>query len=228
MPHGNETLRLRVFGCLILWLLVCGPAVSAQSADGNADTQLWPDLQISLRYNQRVSFNFFGTVREGRNLTAPVTEQIGAGVTFTLNKYFSAAPAYRFVASQPTPTRHSDEHRFFLDFTARLPLGRGFTLVDRNRGELRDINGIFSRRYRNRLQLERIVNVREHHITPYAAGELFYEDRYHLWTRSLYLFGARIPVQKHVTLDSYYLRYIDVRSRPGHLHIVGTIVRLDF
>lgn len=233
MQHEKERPgRTRIFwsllSCLTL-LLVCSPRLSAQSpADANADTQLWPDLQISIRLNPRVSANFFGTLREGRNINALVSEQIGAGAGLILNRYLSLSPLYRFIANQPTPTRHSTEHRFYLDLTARLPLGRGFALVDRNRGELRQINGVLSRRYRNRLQLERAFSLHDHKITPYVAGELFYEDRYHLWSRSQYLIGARFPLQQHLTLDSYYMRMIDVRARPGHLHVIGTIVRLDF
>lgn len=83
------------------------------------------------------------------------------------------------MVNDPTELRHSSEHRYFLDVTARLPLSHGFTLLDRNRGELRDLDGLFSRRYRNRLQLERAFSARERRIPPYIAGERFYEDRYH-------------------------------------------------
>lgn len=232
MRHDKEGPgRRRIFGLLLfcLLLLVCSPRLSAQSpGEANVDTQFWPDLQFSLRLNPRVSVNFFGTIREGRHLSAPVSEQIGVGSGLVLNKYLSLSPSYRFIASQPAPTRHSTEHRFFLDLTARLPLGRGFALVDRNRGELRQLNGILSKRYRNRLQVERAISLHDHKITPYVASELFYEERYHLWTRSQYLIGARFPLQQHLALDSYYMQLIDVRARPGHLHVIGTIVRLDF
>jgi hypothetical protein len=49
----------------------------------NAITQLRPDVQVSVRLNEQVALNFFGTLREGRNVSALTSRQIGGGATFS-------------------------------------------------------------------------------------------------------------------------------------------------
>lgn len=231
-PSKNNRSSIQ-FLCQLVFLLALMISTSVGTAAQNApdpqeDVQIWSELQVSFRLNEAVKVNFAGTVREGRNVTAFVNENFGGGVTFNLGKYFSVNPSYRYVATQPTPTHHTTEHRYILDFTARLPLHGGFVVSDRTRTEWRDISGVLSMRYRNRVQVERTCNFREHKITPYSWVEPFYDTRYHDWIRTQYAFGARLPLQKHTTLDSYYLKQNDARAKPGYLHVIGMMVRLDF
>jgi hypothetical protein len=212
---------------VVLWVgLVIGGGVSvaAQGTEGSrGDRQLWTDLQLSIKLHPQISATFFGTVRGGRNISAIVDTQIGAGLSFSFGKYFSLSPNYRHVTAKPSPTRRTQEHRFFVDLTVRVPLRFGLSLSDRQRGELRGINGVISGRYRHRLQLERALTLHDHKLTPYLSGEMIYDSRYHAWARNRIFIGARLPVQKHLTLDSYYGRQHDGRSRPGYLHLVGMI-----
>jgi len=208
---------------------LCSFSAAAQRAeDPDGDTQFWPDIQVSFRLHPKVALNLFGTSREGRDISVPVNEQVGGAVSFSLNKYLTVGPGYRFIATQPTPTRHSHENRFFFDVTMRLPLRAGFAVSDRNRGEARNIDGTFSQRYRNRLQVERAFSIHDHRFTPYVSSEAYYDRRFHDWVRWQHFIGVRVPVHQHVTLDSYYLKQNDARSRPGYLQVLGMSVRLDF
>ncbi len=226
----RSSIQLSLQFVLLLALLISGRAgAAAQNVpDPPEDVQIWPEVQVSFRLNNAVKVNLAGTVREGRNLTAVVNENFGGGVTISLGKYFTLSPNYRYVATQPTPTRHSTEHRYILDFTTRLPLPGGIVVSDRTRTEWRDLSGVTSSRYRNRVQLERVFNLREYKITPYSWVELYYDTRYRDWIRTQYAFGARLPLQSHLTLDSYYLKQNDARSKPGYLHVMGMTLRLDF
>ncbi len=212
---------------LLLLLTAACVRVRAQGQD-NDDVQLWPDVTVGFRLNPTVSLNLFGTLRFGQDINARITHQVGAAVNFRVNDYLSIVPAYRSVWSYPTPARRSHENRYFVDVTPRLPLGKGFTLLDRNRGEVRDINEQTSWRYRNRIQLDKALSWREHEITPYVASEFHYESRYHTWNRKMIWVGTRLPVSKHVTLDVHYSRTWDARARPGYWHIVGIMTRMEF
>jgi len=216
---------------VMLWaVLIIGGSSAAfaqHSDDLRGDTQLWPDLQLSIKLRPQISANFYGTIRMGRNISTATDAQIGAGLSFRLGKYLSLSPNYRYLFAHPTPVRYTREHRFFVDLTVRVPLRFGFAVSDRHRGDLRDINGVISGRYRNRLQLERALTVHDHKLTPYLAGEMNYDSRYHAWVRNRVFIGARMPVQKHLTLDSYYARQHDGRSRPGYLHMIGMIFRVE-
>ncbi len=64
-------------------------------------------------------------------------------------------------------------------------------------------------------------------MTPYVAGEGLYDGRFHQWSRFQYLFGSRLPVNKHLSFDTYYMRTLDTRSRPGFLHILGVATRVE-
>ena len=211
---------------LLLTLQVGNFAQTTATSDG--DKQIWPDLSISYKLNAKVSVGFFGTVRLGRNDSVPVAEHIGGGVSFKLHKYLTLAQWYRFIAAQPVPGKHTAENRWFFDVTPRLPLPGGFVFSDRNRYEVRFISGVKTWRYRNRFQLEKALKFHDHQITPYIADELYYDSKYQAWTRSQFFVGMKLPVTKHFTLDSYYLKQNDGRVHPGYLQILGTSFRLDF
>lgn len=213
---------------LFLLLALQAGTWAQTTATTDGDKQIWPDLSVSYKVNPRVSLGFFTTVRLGRNDSVPVAEHIGGGVTLRLHKYLTFAQWYRFIAAQATPTNHTKENRWFFDLTPRLPLPGGFVFSDRNRCDLRFISGVKTWRYRNRFQLERAVKFHDHQITPYIADELYYDSKYQAWTRSQFFVGMKLPLTKHFTLDSYYLKQNDGRAHPGYLQVWGTSFRLDY
>lgn len=209
---------------VLLWLTVCGTT----QAQDNDDVQLWPDVTIGFRLKPRVVWNLFGTLRPGHDQGRFVSEQLGTAVNLQVNKYLSITPAYRHIWSQPEVTRHSQEDRYFADVTPRLPLGKGFSLSDRNRGEIRDINNRVAWRYRNRVQLDKAMQWHDHSFTAYLAGEFYYDSRFDAWSRKQFWAGTRVPVSKHLTLDLHYSRNLDERARPGYLHVIGVFSRWEF
>src|SRR5438128_1937173 len=180
---------------LLLLLTVARGRVAAQNQD-NEDVQLWPDLTIGFKLNPTVTLNLFATARLGQYFGAFVSNQLGTSVNVRVNKYLSIAPSYRHIWAHPTATKYTQENRYFFDVTPRLPLGKGFALSDRNRGEVREIDEKVSWRYRNRLQLEKALIWHEHQLTPYLAGEAHYDSRYHEWNRKQFWLGTRVPMNK--------------------------------
>jgi hypothetical protein len=211
-------------------LLCCVSPIAAQQAvNSNADWQAWPEVTLSIRLNEKAAVVFYGTLHFGKNVSDLNEEQLGIALDFSLNKYFSLNSAYRHSSGQPPGRSHSQEDRFFLDFTARAPLGDGFRLSDRNRGELRHINGMNSGRYRNRLQLERLFKINGHSVTPYLADEVFYDGRYHLWNRNRLYTGVRVPLSEHLGVDGYYLAQSDVRDRPfKRRNVIGLALHFSY
>lgn len=212
---------------LILLLLITG-GIRVAAQDDNEDVQLWPDVTVGFKLKPAISLNLFGTLRAGRNLQALVSEQLGATVNLRISKYFSIASTYRHLWSQPTATKRSQENRYFLDVTSRLPLRKGFALSDRNRGEVREINDHVSWRYRNRIQFERAVGWRDFQLTPYIAEEFHFDSRYHQWNRKQFWAGTRFPLSKHFTLDLHYSRNLDQRATPGYWHVIGLLSKWEF
>ncbi|MEO6724603.1 MAG: DUF2490 domain-containing protein [Blastocatellia bacterium] len=220
-------------GVLLALLLAClGSPAFAQSSDLQRDTQIWPDTTISFKLKNNFSLFLFGTVRLGRDDSALISQQAGIGLTRGFGKHFSTSFSYRYVANEPTPGKSSTEHRVFADFTPRTPLKFGINVSDRNRTEWRNINEKISWRYRNRLQFERPSSLplwgHERKITPYISGEAMYDTRYRTLNRTQMYIGARLPISKHATLDGFYMKQWDARTRPGFLNVIGTFWRLEF
>lgn len=215
---------------LLAILLAClGSRAFAQRRDDpQRDSQIWPDTTISIKLDEKLTLVMFGTIRFGRDDSAAVSHQAGIGISRRFFPKLSGGVHYRFIKNEPTPNRLSTEHRLWGELTPRTALKFGVNLSDRNRMEWRNINDKVSWRYRNRLQLERPLNLGEFKLTPYVSGETMYDTRFRTWNRSQVYVGARIPIAKHVTFDGFYMRQWDARALPGFLHVIGTFCRLEF
>ena len=202
-------------GCLTL---------SAQSTKPppRGDTEIWTETQVAMPINKQVSIVLLGVIRFGRNVSRPVNERIGAGVSFKAGKYLTLFPFYLRVASQPTPTNHSTEDRITLEAALKFPAGR-FTIGDRNRVEFHihhpAPNFI---QYRNRIQLEHPVKLGKVEVSGYVADEVFYDSIAKAWIRNRIFVGASRKITQHFTLDLYYVRQNDGHSRPGDINALGT------
>ncbi|MGH9880485.1 MAG: DUF2490 domain-containing protein [Pyrinomonadaceae bacterium] len=152
-----------------------------------------------------------------------------------LNKKFSLRAGYRygFALGGSDPFR---EHRIVLEQTFKQPLPGEILLSDRNREDLRFVNGDFSVRYRNRVTLEREFALEKLRLTPYGPAEIFYDSRFDTWNRNRLTVGLQVPLKKgfpiisliqprkHVILDIYLMRQNDSRSQPSRVRGLGVAV----
>jgi hypothetical protein len=196
--------------------------ISAQSTTlPREDTQIWTETQIYIPLDNTVSLVLGGVLRFGRNVSRPVNERIGAGVSFKAGKYLTVLPFYLRVQSQPTSSSHSSEDRITLEATLKFPAGH-FTIGDRNRVEFHihhpAPNFI---QYRNRLQLEHPVNLAKFEFDAFVADEVFYDSIANAWIRNRVYIGASKKVNQHFTLDLYYVRQNDSHARPGDISALG-------
>jgi uncharacterized protein DUF2490 len=76
-----------------------------------------------------------------------------------------------------------DEHRGVLEATARYPLAAGVLVSNRNRIDLRSIDGEESWRYRNRLSVEKEFSIGPVRMNPYVRLELYYDSRFDKFSR---------------------------------------------
>ena len=67
-----------------------------------------------------------------------------------------------------------------------------------------------------------------HKITPYLSCELSYDSRFSQWNRQRYYAGVVTGVNRHLSLDTYYMRQHDSRSAPHHLNVVYEGLKLRF
>ena len=221
---GSElTIRI-LFTCIFITLTGTAFAQTSRPAP-EEDTQIWNDLQITLPLHKRVDLIFNGQLRIGRDVSHLVDERAGAAFAFKAGKYVTLSPGYTYIATQPVAGQKGYENRLLFVGTVRFPLGR-FTMSDRNQFERRLRDPVNSTRYRNRLQIEHPVKIGRFEIQLFVFDEVFNDWSADSWVRNRFALGGSKKVNERFTIDVYYLRQNDGRSRPGDLHVLGTALKV--
>src|SRR5207245_2485548 len=78
--------------------LVNNIAQAQSSAAPRGDNQLWNELQLAVPINKQVDFVLLGVMRLGRNVSRPVYELVGAGISVKVGKYLTLLPSYSYFA----------------------------------------------------------------------------------------------------------------------------------
>lgn len=198
--------------------------VNAQALVDRSDTQNWNDVYLTIPVHGPFDVVLQGTIRNGRDISRPVDERLGLGFSFRVGKYVTVVPNYLYIGMQPFEGRRIFENRLSLLSVVRFPIGK-FTIADRNLLERRIRRPINSTRYRNRLQVEHPIGPKEYKLSMYVSDEVFYDWTFNQWVRNRAAVGVSKVVNKHLTLELYYMRQNDSHSIPGDLHVIGTAWR---
>jgi len=195
-------------------------AQAQSSAARRGDNQLWNELQLAAPINKQNDFVLLGVIRFGKNVSRPVYELVEAEISVKVGKYLTLLPSYLYFALQPTKTNHNREHRITLEATARFPI-RGFVVSDRNRVEFHfhspPPNFI---QYRNRVQIQHSLRFRDLH--GFVSDEVFYHSVASAWIRNRVYVGVAKEINKHFTLEMYYMRQNDSHSHPADLNALAS------
>lgn len=219
-------------------LIVLSSGISAHAQS----TQVWPEISVFTRLNDRMRFYFLATtVKESRESTEG---EFGPNLDFHLrpfrhpthlgafrldeskNRFLLLRIGYRYLDSFSSDP---DEHRIVLEATARYPLTGGVLVSNRGRVDARFIDGEYSWRFRSRLSVEKEFSIGPVRMNPYVRGELFYDSRVDAWSRTEWIGGAAFPVNRRVELEGYF----DYQHDTGGDHnrqvrAIGTVLNLYF
>ena len=213
---------------------------------GDTQTEIWPEAQAFFKLGGRIRLHLLADVwyapaswtAEG---TASDSEaETGAHLDVTLKpiarhrlrtrnwereRYVWARVGYDYVWTPGDPENPSHENRGIVEVTGRAHVGGGVWAVNRARVDLRDKNGTYSTRYRERLTLERETPVFGLETVPYASAEVLYDTRYDAWSEQRYQVGLEMVLDPRWRLEPYYLRKRDTRSEPRHTNAVGLVLK---
>jgi hypothetical protein len=209
------------------WLIFFAFLTICASAKSQATKQFLPEIDTYLRLNPlvRVSFQAKQT-REGGD---PTQVEIGPSIDFYLKPWIKLQGAtvgdldeakqralvlsagYRVL---PSPNA-SIEERVELVGTSNYPIKGSILLSDRNRMDLDWQNGAFQWRYRNRLSLERSLDIFAHHPRVYARVEEFYESQYQKWTTTALYAGSTLPFGRRMDVSPYYCHQNNTGKNPN-------------
>jgi hypothetical protein len=232
MRRFNQLVSL---ACLVV--LLCPSAHARNPQDQGSQSEWWPEIDTYVKLNERASLMFeVSRTTDGINYSSA---DIGPTLQFTLKpilrrklevnnpekrKYLTFAVGYRYIPTLDKP----DENRVQLELTPRYAFPGSLLLSNRNRVDIRDIGGMWSWRFRERLTLERSFKIKKASLAPYAQGELFYDSRYDIWNRNVYEFGFTLGVRRWLDLKPYYAHQNDSRSSIPHVNAAGLTASFYF
>jgi Protein of unknown function (DUF2490) len=111
------------------------------------------------------------------------------------------------------------------DATWRMTIPWELLLSDRNRFNLNFTGGDFDPRYRNRIQLERNVDLGELALNPYAYGEFFYDFDQGAWIKIRATAGIDFQLWKRFVPEVYFQRDFNSGST-GDVNGVGLVLKI--
>jgi hypothetical protein len=233
-------------GCMIALRLWCAIAVAsalsitaretaAQTAVPSTEGQFNPEIDAHVEVSPDVSLLSFAGVQDGEGY--PYSQwYAAAGMSYRFQRIRSPhlinidpdKEAYLFVGfgyEYLTTTQSgvtTTENRLALAATPGTRLFGGKLLVrDRNRLELRWVNGKYQTTYRNQLSGEWDFLVGGVRFTPYGSVEAFDNSR-HGWNEWWYTAGVQFPFGgRHWMLDAYFRRQDCSTCTPAHWNAAG-------
>jgi Protein of unknown function (DUF2490) len=99
-------------------------------------------------------------------------------------------------------------------------------LSDRNRVEFRWVEGEYSTRYRNKLNIQHTFNMNPLRLVPYLAAEAFYDGGKNSWNEQQYTAGMEWQYKRLLMLQTYYLRQNCSPCSTEHLNVFGLTLNL--
>jgi hypothetical protein len=208
-------MRLRCIGLAVLLALGARP-LAAQAA-----REYRPQLFLTLPYWHGVALTLLTEQRLAtRDLTANERAQ---GIALGTGPFEFGSLA--FDVRQVRMVSGTVEHRYSPSATFATPVGAGFDLRDRVKLELRDIAGVWSRRYQNRASLEHRVTLAGTTLTPYVYYDLSYDTRYAVLNRRQGAIGARVRLTHGTIVEPFLVRQTDTRKSEGDVLAFGMILR---
>jgi hypothetical protein len=223
--------------CIALALTAAAVAAQTSSTSG----EFWPEIDVRAQIRSNVRLSAFGGLKEGEEF--PFQQwNAGAGLGYQWNRisgphrlnldrdkehHLVVAAGYESLRTIQSG-KDSEEHRVGVEATPRHRPFAWLLLEDRNRFEFRWVNGEYSTRYRNRVTAEHDLCVNGLRFTPFVSAEFFYGVQKSAWQKQQYAGGFRVPYDRFLAVELYYLRQDCPTCGPAHLNVAGLKVNLYF
>ncbi|MGB8887498.1 MAG: DUF2490 domain-containing protein [Candidatus Korobacteraceae bacterium] len=217
-------------------------AIAALTSSASAQTgETLPEIDTYYNFNPDLRVQF--QVKETREGGDPTTAEIGPSLQFYLKKLSKLYEITSFdldksksqlvlfsIGYRILPTPNQDPtNRLEPYVILNLPSPGKLLLSDRNRADLDWQNGTFSWHYRNLINVERPLTIRNYHPSPYLSAELWYTSQYQKWSTTSLFAGCLFPFGKHVEFNPYYEHQNNTGKSPNQrLNQLGLMLNLWF
>ena len=226
---------------LVVTLLFVAQSGAAQSGNTGPSTQAWGALNASFELSEKTRITAILEKHNGEE-GAYGQEKIGAVFSYRKKRFgqhlrgdvdkeneynLILGAGYEFIRTNQNASSKY-EHRLLLQATPKYVFALGFLAQDRNRVEFRWNAGTYNFRYRNRLTIDRPFKIGKVRLSPYAAGELFWDRNHHSWNETQYAFGVQWPYKKIFMLNTYFLHQNCSTCSSNPLNVAGLTANLYF
>jgi hypothetical protein len=216
--------------CMLEQILV-GKRATAQIPPAE-DFQQWTNVAATWRVKPKLTITTFAEVHIGNDVSQLDQELVSAGVTYSPGRWVSLGTGYLYLHANPKLSGLNSESRIYGEVTFNAPAFHHLLLSNRVRPELRweqaPAGAMFTQRNRNRVILQRPINIREREYSPFVMWEKFYNANVEAWSRTRYYAGATVPIGGRTSLQLYFMRQNDHFSRPFHKNAIGASVMFNF
>lgn len=182
--------------------------VASATARAEETKEFWPEVQVHYWFNEHKSRAILmGSLSRYRN--GGDTYQVEQGLTLEhqFASYFLGRIGYRHASSADGGA--FEENRLLLEQTFRFHLPSKIIADFRTREDLRWLNTGFSARLRERVQVQRDFTIDDYTFTPYASAEIYFDTRYGQFSRYRLTLGVTLPIDRHVSVEPYFVRQVD-------------------
>lgn len=211
--------------------------VGAQSTGSSTESQFNPEIDAHVQLSPDLSLLGVAGLQDGEDY--PYSQwYAGAGMSYRFQRirtphlinidpdketYLFVGGGYEYLTTTQSGVT-TTENRVVLAATPGTRFWNGHLLVrDRNRLELRWINGTYETTYRNQLSAEWDFLVDGFRFTPYGSVEAFDNSR-HGWNEWWYTAGIQLPFGRHWMFDAYYQRQDCSTCTPRRWNVAGLTV----
>lgn len=214
----------------------------ALTSSASAQTgETLPEIDTYYNFNPDLRVQF--QVKETREGGDPTTAEIGPSLQLYLKKLSKLYEITSFdldksksqlvlfsIGYRILPTPNQDPtNRLEPYVILNLPSPGKLLLSDRNRADLDWQNGTFSWHYRNLINVERPLTIRNYHPSPYISAELWYTSQYQKWSTTSLFAGCLFPFGKRVEFNPYYEHQNNTGKSPNQrLNQLGLMLNLWF
>lgn len=221
----------------IAYVTALTATAAAQTTTDGGETEFWPGFRANFELAPKFRLTALVEKRDGEE-DAFLLWRTGAMFSYHALRrikrpdadieeedrhYVVVGAGYELLVSDENGTI-TREHRVIARVTPKRSIGGGFVVQDRNQMEFRWKNTGYNFRYRNKLAIDRPLEIGRVLLIPYASGELFWDRNAHRWNQNRSAVGVRLPFKKSWVFDPYYMRKNCSGCTRTRVHVFGLTV----
>lgn len=226
VKRGAHTRALAGIGALLLLTTLLGGPV----ARADVRNEIWPELDLWFHLTAPLQLLLTETGVRDSESGDKSQGAFGVFLDYRLNDHITVRAGYRYLENLTLTTgaRENVEHREVFDFNYSWRLGESMQIVDRTRIDMRDQEGTTSNRYRNRLLINRKLEIHRVILTPYASAEAFYDTKYDELNRLQFRAGSALATGPNVVWDFYLARQRDTYPMTKFVNALGITLNVKY